>query len=522
MKSSFIRGLVLGWISVLVLPVTATAAPFAYVANSASDTVSVIDTATNSVVTTIAVGDNPAAVAITPDGSKAYVTNYQSLTVSVIDIATSTVIETIDVGERSIGVAVKPDGQEVYVIGTDDGTPFTPAGTNNVIVIDTDTDTVLRRFPSGGDSSLPDPADSWLVAITPDGSKAYVTNRRSQTVSVIDTATESVVKLINDDIDGTPVSLAITPDGQKVYVGNDRGNENAPGIVWVIDTSTNTVSETISTTTPGDAFDLAKRVPGVAITPNGAQAWVALHEAGKIGAISVATDQLTTTLGPIDPLLPCVDGNRPGCANGIAITPDGSKAYVTMGGSSNKVAVFNLTTNMLAGTITVGSGASGVAITPPPDLDGDGIADDVDNCPTTPNPDQADTDGGGVGDACDPDDDNDGVLDGSDNCQLQPNSDQVDADGDGAGNVCDTDDDNDEVLDGFDSCPDTPTGEVVNMDGCAIVQLCPCENQWKNHGAYVSCVAHAAEDFVADGLITEAEKDAIVSEAGGSSCGHKQ
>jgi YVTN family beta-propeller protein len=508
--------------SVLVLPVTATAAPFAYVANSASDTVSVIDTATNSVVTTIAVGDNPAVVAITPDGTKAYVTNYQALTVSVIDIATNTVIETVDVGERSIGVAITPDGAKAYVIGTDTG-GGPGSGTNHVIVIDTATDTVSGRFPSGGDSSLPDPADSWNVAITPDGSKAYVTNRRSQTVSVIETATESVTELI--DIAGVPLSPAITPDGAKLYVGNDRGilaSEDGPAIVWVIDTATGTVSKTITSTAAGDDFDLAKRVHGVAITPNGAQAWVTLHEARKVGAINVAADQLTTTIGPIDPLLPCVDGNRPGCANGIAITPDGSKAYVTMGGSSNKVAVFNLTTNMLAGTITVGSTPSGIAITPSPDADSDGIGDDVDNCPATPNPDQADTDGDSVGDACDGDDDNDGVLDSGDNCPLQPNPDQADSDGDGAGNVCDTDDDNDEVLDGFDSCPDTSAGEVVNMDGCAIAQLCPCDNQWKNHGAYVSCVAHTAEDFVVDGLITEAEKGAIVSAAGGSSCGHKK
>ena len=49
----------------------------------------------------------------------------------------------------------------------------------------------------------------------------------------------------------------------------------------------------------------------------------------------------------------------------------------------------------------------------------------------------------------------------------------------------------------------------------------PCENAWKNHGAYVSCVTHAAKDFVAAGLITDAEKDAIVAEAAASTCGHK-
>ena len=43
----------------LVLAGTAHAAPFAYITNQSSDTVSVIDTATNTVVATVAVGDNP-------------------------------------------------------------------------------------------------------------------------------------------------------------------------------------------------------------------------------------------------------------------------------------------------------------------------------------------------------------------------------------------------------------------------------------------------------------------------------
>ena len=72
----------------------------------------------------------------------------------------------------------------------------------------------------------------------------------------------------------------------------------------------------------------------------------------------------------------------------------------------------------------------------------------------------------------------------------------------------------------------TLSGEVVESGGdsigCSISDLCPCENNWKNHGAYVLCVAHTSEDFVAEGLITEVEKDTIVSTAGNSSCGHKK
>ena len=45
------------------------------------------------------------------------------------------------------------------------------------------------------------------------------------------------------------------------------------------------------------------------------------------------------------------------------------------------------------------------------DTDGDGIADNIDNCPTVANTNQLDTDGDGIGDACDQDDDNDGIPD---------------------------------------------------------------------------------------------------------------
>jgi hypothetical protein len=67
---------------------------------------------------------------------------------------------------------------------------------------------------------------------------------------------------------------------------------------------------------------------------------------------------------------------------------------------------------------------------PPDDTDGDGVMDNVDNCPLIANPDQTDTDEDGQGDVCDEDDDNDGLTDDDEIlCGTNPNVQDTDGDG---------------------------------------------------------------------------------------------
>ena len=93
------------------LPAHAAAQTFAYVANLAAGTVSVVDTATNAVTATVTVGNSPAGAAASPDGSRVYITNNGGGTVSVIDTATNTVTATITVGTQPGGRGGVPGRQ---------------------------------------------------------------------------------------------------------------------------------------------------------------------------------------------------------------------------------------------------------------------------------------------------------------------------------------------------------------------------------------------------------------------------
>ena len=79
-----------------------------YAADQTSNTVSVIDTASNTVTATVAVGANPFWLAITPNGRRAYVANGGEDTVSVIHLANNEVIANIPVGRFNgpFGVAI--------------------------------------------------------------------------------------------------------------------------------------------------------------------------------------------------------------------------------------------------------------------------------------------------------------------------------------------------------------------------------------------------------------------------------
>jgi YVTN family beta-propeller protein len=239
MKTSRITSALCACVLTFIAASTAEAQPFAYVANSGSNDVSVIDIATNTEVATVDVGQRPGSVAITPDGARAYVTMVNSAAVSVIDTATNTVTATITVGVGPRGVAITPDGAFAYVTDTASG---------NVSVIDIATNTVVATVGVGSQ-----PFD---VAITPDGAFAYLPNGLQgvpNNVAVIDIATNTVVATVG--VGFQPVDVAITTDGAFAYVANFGSND-----ISVIDAGTNIVVATVT-------LGVGSNPSGVAITP---------------------------------------------------------------------------------------------------------------------------------------------------------------------------------------------------------------------------------------------------------------
>ncbi|MEU3460563.1 IPT/TIG domain-containing protein [Streptomyces sp. NPDC006733] len=303
----------------------------AYVANATDNTVSAVDTATNTVVATIPVGFGPQGVAAAPDGAHVYVPNVSSNTVSVIDTATESVVATTPVGASPTAVAVAPDGGHVYAVNL---------SANSVSVIDTATNAVSATIAVG---AAPD-----AVAFTPDGAHAYVTNSGAGgSVSVIDTASSTVTASIAAG--AFPISVAVAPDGAHAYVASIGDSA-----LVVIDTATNTVSSTLPT--PAAPF-------AVAIAPNGAHAYVAYASTNSVSVLNTATNTFTGDI-PV--------GTGP---QALAVTPDSAHVYVANLGS-NTVSVIDAATAAVATTTAVGRNPIGVAIgttvvpVPPPVVTG--------------------------------------------------------------------------------------------------------------------------------------------------------
>ncbi len=239
-----------------------------FVYASTYDGVAKINTATNTVVGTVTINPTSAVfdIAVTANGATAYAGDYENDAVAVIDTATMTVIATLP-AFRPEAVETAPDGTTIWVSSS-----ATPDYSTTVIaVIDSETNT-FTTFPLDTDRPVVS------IAFTPDGAFAYLTFVVRDVVAVIDTANQTQVATL--DPGSAAAFIAVAPDGELAYVTTSK-------CVVVIDTATNTVVNTIA---------LGRLPLHLAITPDGSRVYVTDQLDNTVSVIDTATRTVLTTV----------------------------------------------------------------------------------------------------------------------------------------------------------------------------------------------------------------------------------
>jgi len=192
-----------------------------YIANNFSNSVSVIDGATDTVEATVPTGAAPRAIAINETTNMIYVANYIGSTVTVINGADDTVSTTLNVGAgtRPTSLAIHETTNKLYSANY---------WNNTISVIDCATCTVEAVIPASPNQDSPR-----FVAINEQTNRVYVANFRSKTVTVID-GTDNSYAHVTVGVD--PWEIAVCENTNTIYVTTD--GEDA---VAVIDGATNAV-----------------------------------------------------------------------------------------------------------------------------------------------------------------------------------------------------------------------------------------------------------------------------------------
>lgn len=265
-----------------------------YVSNLTSDTVSVIDGVSDTVVATVSVGSLPEVIDVNPITNMVYVANFLGNSLSVIDGGSNSVVATITGLSAPFGVSVDSVTNQVLVSNS--------TGANYVAVIDGATNTISATIPVG---NYP-----YGVRVNSVTGLAYVANELSGTVSVIDIGNDSLANTFSLPQGAEPFFVGADPTTNRLFV------VSANAAVYVLDASSGALVQTVT----GGKSQF--KTPAAAV----------MFEPGKSflvsdTSLSDVTEFSETTYNPIAGLK---GGDKP-C--GIAVNRKTGKIYVAENGN---------------------------------------------------------------------------------------------------------------------------------------------------------------------------------------------
>src|SRR6185503_310545 len=138
--------------------------------DKSADGIGVFDIKQGKLLKVIHAGSDPEEFDLSTDGTLLYTSNEDTAEASIVDIAAGMVVATVKVGEEPEGVSTSHDGKFVYVTSEQDGAIF---------VIDTATRKLVKNFKVG--------ARPRSVAFMADNMKGYVTRENDGAISILDT-----------------------------------------------------------------------------------------------------------------------------------------------------------------------------------------------------------------------------------------------------------------------------------------------------------------------------------------------
>lgn len=311
------------------------------VLNKAEASASLIDLDSGTVVATLPTGEGPHEAAASPDGTRVLATNYGTRdepgsSLTLIDIADAGVASTIDLSpyHRPHGVRWLSDGRRAVV---------TAESNKALLIVDVDEGRVIEAIDTGQEISH-------MVAVTPDGGRAFVANIGSGSVTAIDLSAGQRIENIvtGEGAEGVDVS----PDGREVWVTNRSANT-----VSVIDAATLQIKRTL----PSADFPIR-----ATITADGRHVLVSHARSADVGVFDTSSGEVVQRIslqqGDVD-LEGKLFGDMFGDSSipiGVVVDPSGKRAWVALAGS-DMVAELDMVDWTISRALTAGREPDGMA-----------------------------------------------------------------------------------------------------------------------------------------------------------------
>lgn len=176
----------------------------AYVHSGRSNYIWVIDTESHEIKKGADLEGGATYMVVSKDGKHLYACGYGY--VKAIETANQKVVKTLEIESYPFGIAINPSGSRVYVAHRGEAESDTEPTT--IDVIDTKDLTTVARIPIRG--------AAYSMTVSSDGTRLYVANLTTSEILAIDTATNTIIKVVESE--RHPKHVSVSADGKHVYV----------------------------------------------------------------------------------------------------------------------------------------------------------------------------------------------------------------------------------------------------------------------------------------------------------------